>query len=668
MGPKVAKIAELMKAAEPQRGSIRINSFEKVNLEEDAEGRGPIFEEGDSLVAIIEEALGEKVFPDPIKETKTVFTTAKHYLIRHPNGGKPFQVGESPSDEDTLAHFQGLADRLAKAAGVAAGVAAPSAANTVAVQQVPVVEAEKPPMPESVVEPTVETGKKEEIQGVGTEPQGTSAEEPEEAVTVETSPENADEPQTEATDASPVANEEPLDAGAVAGGSLFTEEDPAVEKEEEESPVKKEAKVVSVEKVPARGKRGRKTAKEKKEESEAKADAANADAEGDDEPTFNQVANPAKQQVAEFTLDSSIISSMCQKAIVAVPSSPSMESLTCFKFVCADGSLNIESTNLETTVSQNTICEGEFDFTVNAKKLLKVVKMLNGHIRFRINNDKLEVSTGTKKVTLKVGNTLDFPNKPHIVSDVQCQYIADNEVVSCIQRAMEAVVFGVGTDRNLKGIHFVTNTKGDLLITSTNKQIIYRAKISKSISTETECLISNAALKNTLTVFKGQKFAISIHDEYAIFKANNDVVIYVKLLECNYPQVDNAIALNYEQKLRVSKSSLLGALGLLGITANTSTNECRLHVIDTNTAVLSTSSIDEETAAEVKLESVSADFKDFKVALNINNISSALQSFSGEEVKLEFQDHNEKNYRITSGNDSTEFCVLSPVVMSEDDE
>ena len=281
-----------------------------------------------------------------------------------------------------------------------------------------------------------------------------------------------------------------------------------------------------------------------------------------------------------FSIQKKKFFDVIQKAIPLIPSKTSLQILLNLKLTFNNSVLEVAATDLDhsITIKTDITGDGQFEITVNAKKLFEIVRELY--------DDELIISIEENVLTLQSGGAFtcriagadsrDYPRLPAIEN--YKEYSIDAVM---FKEMMNKASFAVSRDEAracLCGVLWevershtaMVSTDGHRLGCSANTvdfDIDDGNKITSIISPKTINLLDKIIDTET----EGAKLTILSSDKYLVVK--NDVFyVCTKMIEGPYPDYEKVIPKNNPRKILVSRGMLLDAVRRVSVLSNAKTH------------------------------------------------------------------------------------------------
>jgi DNA polymerase-3 subunit beta len=279
-----------------------------------------------------------------------------------------------------------------------------------------------------------------------------------------------------------------------------------------------------------------------------------------------------------FTIRNKIFFDVIQKAYPIIPLRSSYSILLNFRLQFKTGLLIISSTDLDHSIRIKTPIdgEGEFDITVNARKLFEIVKELHDcelTIEYYDNVLKIE-SDGSFSCKITGADSRDFPGFPEFDSSYEFD-ISVNKLLNMITKSS----FAVSKDDVrpcLRGVLWEIESKKTGMVATDGHRLgysyyQYEYDIDKKIS----LIISPKSLLHLFRILENREevlsIAISPKQDYLLF-SNSSLELCSKLIEGPYLDYKNVIPRNNTKEAIIDKGTLIEAVKRVSVLSNQKTH------------------------------------------------------------------------------------------------
>ncbi len=252
-----------------------------------------------------------------------------------------------------------------------------------------------------------------------------------------------------------------------------------------------------------------------------------------------------------------------QKAYPIVPSNSSLQILLNLKLSFRSDHLEITATDLDHSIKVITPLtgDGEYDITVNSKKLFEIVKELHDDtLTLSIDENVLIIDSGsTFSCKISGADTRDYPQFPEINDPVSLS-VEYNKLKSMIGKTS----FAVSKDEAracLCGVLWEIGSDKTTMVATDGHRLGY-SSLNESFGVESSLssIVSPKSLLHAVKIFdngeKENNVSVEIGEKYVVLKDEN-VTLCTKLLDGPYPDYDKVIPKNNPKKCVINRALLL---------------------------------------------------------------------------------------------------------------
>jgi len=300
-----------------------------------------------------------------------------------------------------------------------------------------------------------------------------------------------------------------------------------------------------------------------------------------------------------------------------------------------DGLVSFMGTDLDTFLVTNA--RGTVDkpgvVTVPARRFLEIVKELPA--------DVVDVASSSSGITLQSGQGKfrlvgtdpdEFPAVPDISEESVFAVKGDT-----LDRLVKQTVYAVTTDftrAELTAV-FVKSEGGELRFVATDGHRLARASDKDDYPTWGGILIPPKALSLVQKQLPEaiETISLSTSKRYCLFNLGNSR-LYTRLLDGNYPPVEDVIPSNNEVLATVDRDMLIAVLRRVSVMSESTTKQLKLSLTEGQLGL----SVQTQNVGEAE-ETIPAgyDGPEFNIGYNATYLLELLRTMKTEEVQLAFQ-------------------------------
>jgi len=306
--------------------------------------------------------------------------------------------------------------------------------------------------------------------------------------------------------------------------------------------------------------------------------------------------------------------------------------------------VSLITTNLDMAIIDFLPVSASHDgvITVPAKLLAEFISTLPKEAKTKISMKDNKVTIKADKYSSIINGTPadDFPELPEIDEKKAVIFRMSTEE---FKKGMEQVIIASSNDFNrpaLTGVHFYTNNK-ILYTVATDGYRVAKKKLVKNVQSEIKVTIPAGTIQEVLRSIDDEmeEIEISFNEDLVRFRLG-EIEIVSKLIDAEYPNIDNFIPKDQDIELEADREELLRITKLASLFARHGAND----VITCETKTPKTFSIhsianefgENDSTIETKVG------KDGKISITSKYLLDALNVMEGEEIIIGFSESVDK--------------------------
>jgi DNA polymerase III subunit beta len=295
-----------------------------------------------------------------------------------------------------------------------------------------------------------------------------------------------------------------------------------------------------------------------------------------------------------------------------------------------------------------------------AKYLVELVKKLPEELTVELmDRHKLSIKSEEISVVLSCFDVETYPKLPdlNLNNSVQIPGFLLKEILS--QTAFAAS--SIDTRPVLTGL-LLTFQDNKIICAATNSHRLAMRECEIETSIEGSFIIPLTSVKEFMRLFNDSEDMISVYvsENYLVFKALN-LAMYTRLIEGNYPDLDNLIPRHPKTMITVQTSKLLKGIDRASLFNRESrNNNVKLELINGSTLKITSYSPDLGKIEEVQQIIELQGEKELSLSLNSTFLIEALKAFTEEEVTLNYSG-SMRPILINSNSNKRHLHLISPV-------
>ena len=349
----------------------------------------------------------------------------------------------------------------------------------------------------------------------------------------------------------------------------------------------------------------------------------------------------------KFTTSQSTLSAKLSQLARLVPNSPTHPVLANILIVAKDDRLTLSSFDLSLglrTGIQATIAEPGA-ITVPAKLLSEIVSRLpNQDITFETDGMAIAIVCGTGKYKMQGLDADEFPALPTLEK-------VEGVAVDCdrLQKALSQTLFASSTDESkqiLTGAQILVNQDG-LRINATDghRLAVYQDEFPVETDDSFAVTVPARALRELAKVLQKADTVLVKSDQHGaqvsfeVAGENGAECLTCRVLDGQYPNVDQLLPKAFSRQLTVDRQSLLSALDRVAVLAVLKNNIVKLRIGEENllgrSLFLSADAEGGSGSEEVQCEFTG---EPIEIAFNVKYLSDGLKNIGGEAIVISMND------------------------------
>ena len=286
--------------------------------------------------------------------------------------------------------------------------------------------------------------------------------------------------------------------------------------------------------------------------------------------------------------------------------------------------------------------------TVPAKLLAEFVSTLPKESKTKISTKDNKIFIKADKYSSTINGTPadDFPELPEIDEKKAVTFKIGTEE---FKNGMNQVVVASSNDLNrpaLTGIHFYTSNKA-LFVVATDGYRVAKKQLVKNVQSEIKVTVPANSIQEVLRSINDEmeEIEISFNEDLVRFRLG-EIEIVSKLIDAEYPNIDNFIPKTSDIELEVSREELLRIAKLAGLFAKHGANDvitCEAKKPDTFSVYSIANEFGEnDSIIETKVE------KEGKISITSRYLIDALNVIDNEDIIVGFSEGVDQNNNIAN--------------------
>ena len=356
-----------------------------------------------------------------------------------------------------------------------------------------------------------------------------------------------------------------------------------------------------------------------------------------------------------------------------ITSNPVVPILENILFEIDNGNLLITASDLQTTIMVEVQVESKEDgsIAIPSKTLIETLKNLPEQpVTFSIDKESynIEINSDNGRYKLVGENATDFPKVPE-VSDGYSTDINSKNLID----AINYTIFAASNDElrpAMTGIYFsLLKDSCTFVSTDGHRLVKYNRTDIKGDDLNHMMILpkkSMSLIRASLLNEKASNIKLEFNASNAFFSIEN-IKITCRLIDEKYPDYENVIPLDNNNKISIDRIELLNSLKRISIYANKTTNQVRFKVSGSELLV-SSEDLDFSNEANERL-SCDHDGNDIEIGFNAKFLIEILSNLNSKNVFLNLSEPNKAGLILPDNIDENEdiTMLVMPVMLNDYD-
>lgn len=370
----------------------------------------------------------------------------------------------------------------------------------------------------------------------------------------------------------------------------------------------------------------------------------------------------------KFIVSSSALLKQLSSINGVITTNPVVPILENFLFEISEGLLTVTASDLQTSMITEIDVESKESgsIAVPARILLETLKNLPEQpVTFSIDEESysVEISSDNGRYKLAGENATDFPKVPTVTDDFSVDLSTD-----VLASAINNTIFATSNDElrpAMTGVYMnLTDTNTTFVSTDGHRLIRYR-RVDVASDNGNAIIIPRKALNLLKSTLPSENTSVSVEFNVsnAFFKFNN-IKMICRLIDERYPDYENVIPLDNNNKMVIDRSEFLSSLRRIAIYANKTTHQVRLKITGSELQI-SAEDLDFSNEANERL-SCEHDGEDIEIGFNARFLIEMLNNLSGDKVELNLSEPNKAGLINPLDKDDNEdiLMLVMPVMLN----
>jgi DNA polymerase-3 subunit beta len=337
-----------------------------------------------------------------------------------------------------------------------------------------------------------------------------------------------------------------------------------------------------------------------------------------------------------FTVPRAKLSSYLQYVLQVVPAKSTLPILTNLLIEALEGKIKLSATDLDVSISTSVECSvsKKGAASLPAKILSDIIRELpESEITFESTASRMEIKIPNGSYKIATVSAEDFPKLPAINTKKEIR-INGADLVKMIKKT----TFACSDDETrpaLNGVLWQTKKDKMQMVATDGHRLAKQAVDNPKLKGMYDDVIIPPKVLNLIPKFlshDSQEVGVIFGENNIIFNLG-DVILTSRLIEGPYPNFEQVIPADSENKMTISKDELASAVRRVSILSNALTHQVKF-TLRKNSLTLSSANADMGGEGKETLECDYAG-EDMELGYNATYITDILSKVDGDEVVFE---------------------------------
>ncbi|MGB5108456.1 MAG: DNA polymerase III subunit beta [Formosimonas sp.] len=315
---------------------------------------------------------------------------------------------------------------------------------------------------------------------------------------------------------------------------------------------------------------------------------------------------------------------------------------------------------IKTQIEMSSV-DGDIDTTVNAKKLLDILKALSDEkdVALNLKDNKIAITSGKSKFNLQTLPANDFPEMAktgEFTHNITLKQKEFKNLLNKIQYAMAVQDIRY----YLNGLLLILDGSVLAAVATDGHRLAYASMVNEqSIDAKKELILPRK------TVLELQRLLTETDDDIQIEMSNNQIrftfnqiELTSKLVEGKFPDYQKVIPTDYEKQVVINRQVLQQSLQRVAILSNEKFKGVRC-LVDANAIKISSTNTDQENALEELDIEYSGEPLD--IGFNVTYLLDVLSHQKTDNIVINLGQSANQSVLITVEDDDTFKYVVMPM-------
>jgi len=342
-----------------------------------------------------------------------------------------------------------------------------------------------------------------------------------------------------------------------------------------------------------------------------------------------------------FSIQREVLLKPLQQVVGVVERRQTLPVLANLLVVAAAKQVTFTGTDLEVEMSATTLADDiqPGEITIPARKLFDICRALpdGSRVEFKLNGDRLGVSSGRSRFTLATLPAAEFPVIDNIelaervsLPEATLKGLMDRTAFAMAQQDVRYYLNGLLLDLREHALRCVATDGHRLALVETS--------LAAGVAAQRQILIPRKGVLELQGLFESGDGEVELEfGRNHLRVKRGDVTFTSKLIDGRFPDYEAVVPIGADKEVRVEREALRGALQRAAILSNEKYRGVKLEISPNKLRIIAHNPEQEEAVEELEAKT---GVSELGVGFNVNYLLDALNALSGEEVLMCLRDGN----------------------------
>ena len=342
-----------------------------------------------------------------------------------------------------------------------------------------------------------------------------------------------------------------------------------------------------------------------------------------------------------FSIQREVLLKPLQQVVGVVERRQTLPVLANLLVVAGPKQVTFTGTDLEVEMSANTQAEDiePGEITIPARKLFDICRALpdGSKIEFKLNADRVSVSSGRSRFTLATLPASEFPVIDNIellervsLPEATLKELMDRTAFAMAQQDVRYYLNGLLLDLREHALRCVA--------TDGHRLALVETALSAGVTAQRQILIPRKGVLELQGLFEAGDGIVELEFGRNHLRVKRGEVTFTsKLIDGRFPDYEAVVPIGADKEVRVGREPLRGALQRAAILSNEKYRGVKLEVSPNKLRIIAHNPEQEEAVEELEAKT---GVTELGVGFNVNYLLDALNALGGDEVLMCLRDGN----------------------------